>query len=64
MKENTMESTTEMCWVCDREKPISEMVFSGDRYICDTKECLLGAFEMVVEGHQLTLSRLELIRNS
>ncbi len=52
-------SKTEMCWVCDREKPIKDMVFSADRYICNTKECLLGAFEAVTVGHQLTLGRVE-----
>ncbi len=40
------------CWVCDAVKPIEDMVFSYDRHICSTLECLLGAFEMMAEANE------------
>jgi hypothetical protein len=55
---------TEFCWVCDAEKPIEDLVFTADRYVCDTKECLLGAFEKSIEEHNLISGRLEAIRCS
>ena len=55
---------TEICVACGDERPVVDMVFSSDCYICDKKECLLAAFEMATEGHQITMGRLEAIKNS
>lgn len=53
---------TVMCWVCDAEKPIGKMLCADEKYICDTKECLLGAFEKSVEERDFIADRLEVIR--
>ena len=53
----------EQCWVCDKEKPIEDMVFTADRYICNTLECLLSAFEKSVEEYELIEGRLECVRS-
>ncbi len=50
------------CWVCDKEKAVTDMVFTYDRYICDTSECLLGAFEMVAEELEMSKGTLEACR--
>ncbi len=50
------------CWVCDKEKSIPDMVFTYDRYVCDTKECLLGAFEMMAEEVEFNRGTLEACR--
>lgn len=61
---STKTQITEFCWVCDAEKSIQNMVYTGDRYICDTKECLLGAFEKSVAEHDMIAGRLEAIRHN
>ena len=40
---------TRICWVCDKEKSLTEMVFAADGYICDTKECLVEAVEQLYQ---------------
>ena len=53
----------ETCWVCDAEKNVEDMVFTADRYVCNTKECLLGAFEQSVEERDFIAGRLDVVHN-
>lgn len=48
---------TELCWACGKENKVKDMVFSKERYICSTKECLLAAFEKTAEELELILYR-------
>ena len=47
------------CWVCDQEKSIEDMVYTGDSYICDTKECLVEAVEQIYQSQNSLLGRLQ-----
>lgn len=49
-----------MCLVCNGEKDVQDMVLVDDFYICDTKECLLGALENTIAARKFSMERQEL----
>ena len=50
------------CWVCDKENAVKDMVYSYDRYICNTKDCLHRSFETVAEELEMTKGSLQACR--